>query len=161
MRFCVPLVPLIPLLSLGLGSIGCLDVLDPLDPMVGAPLAERCANQDSDPDTPVSFSQDIMPIIRGETASPGCSCHIPTDPNPIGFEQTGLDLSSYRGLRNGGTNSQSSIVVEGEPCSSVVWQKVSPGPPFGSRMPFDGPPFLDQATRTLLADWIAEGARDN
>ncbi len=136
---------------------GCLDALDP---NVGEPLVERCVNQDSDPGTDLSFTNDILPIFLGERG-PGCNCHIPTDPNPIGFEQTGLDLSSYRGLRNGGINSQSSIVVEREPCSSVVWQKISPGPPFGSRMPFNGPPFLDLQTRTLISDWIAEGAIDN
>ena len=141
--------------------VGCLDVVDPLDPMVGDPLAPRCSNVDSDPATSVSFSQDVQPILTGQTNSPGCGCHLPTAPDPIGLEETGLDLSSYEGLVAGGVNSLSGVIVPGSPCDSLLWQKVSPGPPFGARMPFNGPPFLDAPTRQLLADWIAEGARDN
>lgn len=140
---------------------GCYDAISDLDPGVGGPLAPRCANQDSDPDTDVSFANQILPVLKKQGVAVGCTCHQPTDPNPIGFEQTGLNLSSYSALLRGGNNSQSSIVVPGQPCDSVLWQKVSPGPPFGSRMPFSGPPFLDEATRQLIADWIAEGARDN
>lgn len=150
---------LIPLASIGLMS--CLDAVDAFDPEVGAAIAPRCVNDDSNPDEDVSFSEDILPIFKGEVAPVGCSCHQPNEPNPIGFEQTGLDLSSFAGVRAGGANSLTTIVVEGAPCDSIIWQKVSPGPPFGSRMPFDGPPFLTDELRRLLADWIAEGARDN
>lgn len=143
------------------GLVACLDAVGPFDPMTGNALVDRCVNDDSDPDTDVSFAQDIQPIFLGQTEQPGCGCHIPTNPNPIGFEQSGLDLSSYSGVRTGGNNSLAGAIIEGAPCDSVLWQKVSPGPPFGSRMPFDGPPFLDEATRRLIADWIAEGARDN
>lgn len=151
----------LPVLVLGVALTGCLDAIDPLDPMVGDPLAARCANVDSDPDNEVSFLLDVQPILLGETSQPGCGCHLPASNEPIGFEQTGLDLSSYEGLRAGGVNSLTGIVVPGAPCDSLLWQKVSPGPPFGSRMPFNGPPFLDAATRQLISDWIAEGARDN
>ena len=147
--------------ALVVGTAACLDLVDPLDPQVGDPLAPRCANEDSDPDNDVSFARDIAPIFRGQTPSVGCGCHIPTDPDPIGIEETGLDLSTYNGVRAGGTNSLTSIVVPGAPCDSVLWQKISPGPPFGSRMPFDGPPFVNETTRQLISDWIAEGARDN
>jgi hypothetical protein len=37
-------------------------------------------------------------------------------------------------------------------------QKIAEGPPFGSRMPLDGPPYLDEERQAVLADWIAEGA---
>ncbi len=137
---------------------GCLDALDP---QVGLPLVDRCVNQDSDPRNEVSFSRDILPIFKKEAGPVGCTCHQPTDPNPLGFEQTGLDLSSYTGLRAGGSNSMASIVIPGQPCESILWQKISPGPPFGARMPFSGPPFLSDAQRRLIADWIAEGAHAN
>lgn len=143
-----------------LGS-GCYTEIDALDPKVGEPLADRCTNEDSDANADVSFSRDVLPIFTGEAGPVGCSCHQPSDPNPIGLEQTGLDLSGYGGVRAGGVNSMASIVVPGSPCDSILWQKISPGPPFGSRMPFNGPPFLDAATRRLIADWIAEGALDN
>jgi hypothetical protein len=140
-------------------ATGCLGVLDP---MVGEPLAERCANVDSDPDREVSFARDVQPILLDMVeAQPGCSCHLPGAEDPIGLEETGLDLSRYEGLIKGGKNSLGGVVVPGAPCESVIWQKISAGPPFGARMPFNGPPFLDEATRQLISDWIAEGARDN
>jgi hypothetical protein len=36
-----------------------------------------------------------------------------------------------------------------------------PTPPFGSRMPYNGPPFYSPEDRAVLRDWIAEGARNN
>ena len=140
---------------------GCLDAVDALDPDVGQPIAPRCVNQDSDPDDTVSFSRDVLPIFRVEAGPVGCACHQPTDPNPIGLEQTGLNLGSYDSLRAGGQNSGAQIILDGLPCDSILWQKISPGPPFGARMPFNGPPFLSDDDRRLIADWIAEGARDN
>lgn len=143
-----------------LGGVACLGV-GPFDPQVGDPQFAQCSSVDSDPDTDMSYAQDIRPIFLDDTAAPGCSCHQPGTSDPIGLLETGLDLSTYAGLRAGGINSQTAIIVDGDPCNSVLWQKLSPGPPFGSRMPFDGPPFLDEATRQTIADWIAEGARDN
>jgi cytochrome c len=143
-------------------ATGCFGAVDPIDPKVGQPISSRCVNQDSDPNHDVSFKNQILPILRKDMGIPvGCPCHQPTDMNPIGFEQTGLDLSTYQSLLRGGNNSHSTIVVPGQPCSSVVWQKISPGPPFGARMPFSGPPFLSDAARQLISDWIAEGARDD
>jgi hypothetical protein len=40
-------------------------------------------------------------------------------------------------------------------------QKLESTPPFGSRMPLDGPPYLEDAEVLLIRDWIAEGALDN
>lgn len=134
---------------------------DYFDPQVGDPLVERCANDDSDPDNDVSFSREILPVFKKQNVPVGCGCHQPSDPNPIGLEQGGLELSGYDALLRGGNNSQATIVVPGQPCDSVLWQKISAGPPFGARMPFNGPPFLDDETRQKFADWIAEGARDN
>jgi hypothetical protein len=142
-------------------SAGCLDKVDVLDPEVGDPLSDRCVNSDSDPDDEISFARDVLPIFRVQAGPIGCACHQPSDPNPIGLEQTGLNLSTYAGARAGGINSGASAIIAGAPCDSILWQKISPGPPFGARMPFNGPPFLDADTRRLIADWIAEGARDN
>lgn len=141
--------------------VACLGTLDFVDPEVGAPLADRCTNADSEIGRDVSFKNDVLPILKGQAGPVGCSCHQPTAPDPIGFEQTGLDLSSYAGLRAGGGRSSATIVIPGRPCESVFWQKMSAGPPFGSRMPFNGPPFVPEEQRRLIADWIAEGARDN
>jgi hypothetical protein len=132
-----------------------------LEPATGPLVNTVCENGDSDLGVSVSFQRDIRPIFQGETSNPGCACHLPEEPDPIGLEISSLSLGSYSELLAGGANSRDDIVIPGQPCDSVLWQKVSPGPPFGGRMPFDAPPFLSERARTLLADWIAEGALDN
>ena len=139
------------------GGSGCGE----LDPDVGPRRAASCRNEDGNPVRRVSFREDVQPIFRGEDGPVGCRCHLPSEPDPIGFEIGGLDLSTFSSLLAGGTNSGSDIVVPGEPCRSILFLKMGPTPPFGSRMPFDGPPVLDPARRQLIADWIAEGADDN
>lgn len=138
-------------------GVGC----GALDPEVGPPVNEPCLDMDSDPNRDVSFRADLLPLFMGTEAGPGCSCHQPTAPDPIGFEIAGLDLSSYAGLRRGGTRAQSDIVIAEEPCRSILYLKTGPAPPFGSRMPFDGPPLLSTEQRQMIADWIAEGAEDD
>lgn len=142
---------------LGLAPAGCTS----LEPDVGPPLRDLCVNEDSDAETDVSFSGDIMPMIFNDENLACNDCHTPGGQTPIGLEVGGLDLSNRTTLLAGGVVSGVDIVVPGQPCDSVLVQKVSAGPPFGSRMPLDGPPFLDAAQRQLLSDWIAEGARDN
>ena len=130
-----------------------------LEPDVGAPIAERCSDEDTDPSTSVSFATDIAPILLRETA--GCSpCHDPRNDGAVGFQSAGLDVTSHAALLRGGFNSKTTIVTPGKPCESVLYLKVSPGPPFGSRMPLDGPPFLSGLELRLVHDWIAEGAKD-
>lgn len=138
-------------------SSGCLDALEP---EVGPPVRDICRNQDSDPDTDVSFSADIL---AGIFARPGSchDCHLPGAATPIGVEIGGLDLGSRATLLAGGTVSGADIVIPGQPCESILWQKVTAGPPFGARMPASGPPFLTPEQVQLISDWIAEGARDN
>lgn len=128
-----------------------------LAPDVGGPLQDRCLNEDSDPDSEVSFVADIGPILT-RACRP---CHEPGGANAIGFEIGGLDLTSHDGLVAGGASSGASIITAGQPCDSVLVQKLSAGPPFGSRMPFNGPPFLASEDLRQVRDWIAEGALDN
>ncbi len=131
---------------------GCLDTIGP---DVGAPLSARCVSDDSDPGKDVSFRHDIQPIF----ALKCFNCHTPGGPTPIGFEVGRLDLSSYDSLRAGGAVSGANIVVPGDPCASVLYQKLSPGPPFGSRMPLGA--VLGDAQLQIVHDWLAEGALDN
>ncbi len=127
---------------------------DGADPGVdGATPASGCDNSDSDPTVAVSFALDIRPLM---TRSPGgCSpCH-------LGRITSGLDLSSYQSLRRGGINTGTKIVVDNDPCTSILPQKLGRTPPFGSRMPFNGPPYFTADERQLVRDWIAEGALNN
>ena len=67
-----------------------------------------------------------------------------------------LSVSSYEGVMAGGTSGESV-----SPCdcdSSLLWQKLRPDPPFGGRMPDDGPPYLSEPEIALICDWIDEGA---
>jgi hypothetical protein len=70
-------------------------------------------------------------------------------------------MSSLTAMRRGGATSGSKIIVAGDPCSSVLAQKLSSAPPYGARMPLVGPPFWTDDEQQLLRDWIAEGAKPN
>jgi hypothetical protein len=107
---------------------------------------------DSNPDVAVSFAHDIRPLT---TRSPGgCSCHQAST-------TSGFNLGSYDSLRRGGANSGTKIIVAGKPCESILVQKLGLAPPFGARMPYNGPPYLSATELQLVRDWIAEGALDN
>jgi hypothetical protein len=134
---------------------GCAQLIEP---EVGPPARAACSDVDSDPEHDVSFAQDVGGIIDEYHCR---DCHTPGGKTPIGLEVGGLDLSSYDTLRVGGTRSGAAIIVPAMPCSSVLLQKVSAGPPFGARMPLDGPTYLEADDLQLISDWIAEGARDN
>jgi hypothetical protein len=125
----------------------------PVDGGLGSETTLGCSDTPSDPSVTVSFGNDIRPLML---MSPGgCSpCH-------IGRITSGLDLSSYDSMRRGGTISGSNIIIPMMPCESILPEKLSPTPPFGSRMPFNGPPYFSTAQLQLVRDWIAEGALDN
>lgn len=128
--------------------------LGPLEPDVGEPIAGLCKNEDSDPDVDISFKEDVLPLLQM-----GCGCH---DPKKGGsaIETVGFSVENYAKIRRGGVNTGGAIVVDHEPCSSLLLQKLSEAPPFGSRMPTFGP-YFTREEMVILHDWIAEGARDN
>jgi hypothetical protein len=139
-------------------SLASLTSCAALEPDVGLPLAGTCDDRDSDPAVRISYTRQIRPLIDRSVA--GCGCHLPSPGGPgPGTRLGGLDLSSLASLRKGGFSGLQ-IVVEGEPCASLLYQKVSLAPPFGSRMPLGGPPFLTAAELQLLHDWLSEGAGD-
>lgn len=139
-------------------ATGCVDALAP---DVGPPLRAVCTDADSDPATAVSYQRDLVDGIFRRADLDCVHCHTAAGDSPLGLFVGGLDLGSYAGLRQGGAQAGAAVVVPGRPCQSVLYRKVVPGPPFGGRMPLDGPPFLAAADVQLIVDWIAEGARDN
>jgi len=52
------------------------------------------------------------------------------------------------------------LVAPGSPDTSYIWAKVAPEHEerIGSRMPRDGPPYLDEMQLDDIQSWIAEGA---
>jgi hypothetical protein len=121
-------------------------------PDVGRRLVSRCDPSDSDPSVDVSFARDVHPLMTRTVC--GCNCH-------LGKSTSGLDLSSYAALRRGGINSGSELIVPHDPCNSILVQKIGETPPFGARMPLNGPPHYAPEEVQLVHDWIAEGAEDN
>jgi hypothetical protein len=126
-----------------------------LEPDVGPALAGQCDPSDSDPDVDVDFGRDIRPLFDRPGNMGGCSCH---GTGGTGQQLSGFDMSSMGSIRRGGEVSGQRIVVPGDPCNSVLVQKLSAAPPIGARMPLSGPPFFSDAELQLVQDWIAEGA---
>lgn len=137
------------------GITGC---IDGWTPDVGPPLRAVCADVDSDPATAVSYQRDIAVGIFARPDLNCIKCHSAGGESPIGLLVGGLDLATYEGLRHGGAQAGADVVIPGQPCESALYRKVVEGPPFGARMPLDGPPFLTTADVQQIVDWIAEGA---
>jgi hypothetical protein len=129
-----------------------------IDPQVGDLVAD-CSDADSNPGAPVSFKDQIRPLIAGLTPGvKGCNtCHYPGVGTQAGLLQSGLDLSSLGTLRAGGRVTGGGVVVPGSPCKSGIVKKLRGVAP-GARMPKDGP-FWTPEQIQLLKDWIAEGAK--
>lgn len=149
---------LFPVLAFGTLLVSCVEAYEP---DVGSLQNAPCSNEDTDPDVDVSFRDEILPLVLNPEPLGCLQCHAPNAPTSFGFEVSGLDLSSLDTARRGGRNSDGIAIVPGQPCESVLYQKVSPGPPFGARMPLGGPPYLSESLLQLIHDWIAEGANDN
>jgi hypothetical protein len=134
-------------------GVGCGE----LDPEVGAVREGAseggiCADGDSDPTQAVTFSD-----VRELVFEPKCSCHVIA--GGLGQTVGGLDLSDFDAIMGGGVRSQGRAAVAGDPCASVIVQKTGNDTvPFGARMPLSGGT-LDVASRQLIIDWIAEGAK--
>jgi hypothetical protein len=130
------------LLSLLLGLAGCSDGGN--DPAVPV---------DDPGGTAVSYATDVQPIW---------------DANCLGCHSAGgsggLDLRAAVGraalVNAAATGYSGSRVVPGAPHTSVLYQKIEGDPATGARMPFGGAA-LSAGERSLIHDWIEQGALDN
>jgi len=96
--------------------------------------------------TEKSFSADILPIFSGA----GCTgCH---------GGNGGLTVTSVASLLAGGDHGPA--IIAGNADGSNLIRKLSPTPPFGSRMPLGGP-YLSDTTISAIRAWINEGAKNN
>ena len=128
------------------------------DPDVGELLAGGCKPGDSDPEIEVSYGRDVQPLFDRSSMEGGCGCH---NSGGVGVQLSGFDMSSLPTMRKGGATSGAKIIVAGDPCGSVLLQKVGSSPAIGARMPLGGPPFWTAEEQLILHEWIAEGAKDN
>jgi hypothetical protein len=99
----------------------------------------------------MSFKEDVFPIFKGRCID----CH---QPGGQGYEQSGLDLSTYEGVMKG--TKYGPIVVPGDPDSSnLMWLldwRASPE----LRMPH-GKKKLSTCDRDAIRSWIFQGATNN
>ena len=134
------------LFILSLLIVGCSDSGD-------APTSPNTGSGGTTVDS-VSFDLDIFPLI----ASHNClnsGCH------GTGSSSGGMTLGSgtYTNIINA-SGDHGPIIVPGNANSSNMYLKLSPTPPFGSRMPLTGSPFTSTQL-DLLKRWIDQGALDN
>lgn len=93
---------------------------------------------------------DVAPIFAQRCAK----CH--TEKGLMGPAPEGLLLTSHAATLDAADRAR---VVPGNPGASELLRRIR-----GSalpRMPFDGPPWLDDAQISLIERWIAQGARDS
>jgi len=92
---------------------------------------------------------DVAPIF----ARSCIECH--SDNSRLGAPPEGLRLDSLENVLAGGDRL---AILPGNLAMSEVWRRITGHAQ--PRMPFDGPPWLDDNQIRLIADWIAEGAPD-
>jgi hypothetical protein len=115
-----------------------------------------CPGSLEDPGRFVVESEAGCPDIPTQVFLPDCAgsgCHSASS------AQGGLDLESPDVASRlvgvpamGGTGV---LVDPTDPAASVLYEKLTPKPPFGVRMPFVGPP-LDGPTMSCVLDWISQ-----
>jgi hypothetical protein len=106
----------------------------------------------------MSFRRHVLPILRRRCLP----CHASESNNP-----SELSLDSLQLIMVGGLHGAS--IHPGRPESSSLYQKLSPDPPFGKRMPISprkksngpGDSPLPTAEIRIIGEWINQGARDN
>ena len=105
------------------------------------------------PMDPVSFSQDILPLLTRSCSGSGCH---------IGQTTNGVNLSSYAQVKSSqGFQYGGAIVVDSSSSTSPLVNKIkSESPQFGSRMPLGRNP-LSSVDIAMIEAWINDGAKDN
>ena len=133
-------------LSPKLRVAAALSVVALLGASMELPLSQACAAE-----AQVSFSEDILPLLKWRCAS----CH---QRGAEGYQASGLDLTSYQGLMKG--TKFGPMVVPGDPETSNLMMlldwRVAPA----IRMPH-GKKQLSTCDRASIRTWIRQGAKDN
>jgi hypothetical protein len=99
----------------------------------------------------ITFNNFVGPLFVASCDGPGCHNSIPGVGN--------FSVVNYVEVVNGG--SAGTGIVAGDTANSIVYQKLLNPPPFGSRMPLDGPPFFAQSTLDSIVMWILDGAPES
>ena len=117
---------------------------------------ERQTKEGGDGGSPVSFKNDVAPIVQKHCLP----CHAEENFNP-----SELSLDSYNNVMAGGKHGVP--VVPGKASESIIVQKIESDPPFGDQMPLarkknPGPPnkLTPEEVETIKL-WINQGAKNN
>lgn len=110
---------------------------------------------------------EIYPLIFPNPTNPRCdNCHsMPPSDISNGKLYTGMDQATAHAALVGKASTSRKcmgrmIVAPGQPEMSLLWQKLGPNPPCGSRMPLGGAPLSDENMEKVRS-WIAAGAQNN
>lgn len=128
-----------------------------------------CSNNDDSamgPDNSDQQQPDLSSFseIQDQVFTQSCAisgCHLGSSA-PFGLDLS--EANAYGNLVNVASGEKPSLlrVKPGQPDSSYLIMKLRGDPGIsGSRMPANGPPFLEEATVDSIAAWIREGAMNN
>ena len=104
---------------------------------------------------PQSFANDIHPILLANCATQGC--HAGQNPS------SGYNQSTYAGVRAGGVNYGTNVVIAGDSTNSGIMKELR-GTGIVGRMPFGGPYASTGLPDTMIVKiglWIQQGAQNN
>jgi mono/diheme cytochrome c family protein len=101
---------------------------------------------------PASFTEDVLPVFLGRCVS----CH--SAPTGEGFQASGLDLTSYKGVMAG--TKFGPMIIPGDPDSSNLMRLLDWRTSAQLRMPHNRKQ-LSSCDRNAIRAWIRQGARDN
>lgn len=99
----------------------------------------------------VSFTEDVYPVLELRCLE----CH---QPGGSGYENSGLDLRTYKGLMKG--TKHGPIVVPGSAFTSNLIAVIDGRTDASLRMPHNRKR-MSKCERLLLRFWVSQGARDN
>lgn len=99
----------------------------------------------------VSWKLDVQPILQARCVD----CH---KPGGAGWDASGLDLTTYKGLMTG--TKHGPIVVPGDTLSSNLLVLVEGRADPKVRMPHGQRPLLKQQIE-IIRLWVKQGAKDN
>jgi uncharacterized membrane protein len=100
---------------------------------------------------PVSFSEDVQPILQQRCAM----CH---QAGAEGFVKSGFDLTSYDGLMKG--TKHGAMITPGDPVTSNLMVLVEGKADKSLQMPH-GKKKLSSCDRDTIRKWIKQGAKNN
>ncbi|MEW6051463.1 MAG: Calx-beta domain-containing protein [Candidatus Zixiibacteriota bacterium] len=108
--------------------------------------------------TGVSFINEVKPILEANCALTGCHVNA--------TRAGGFTMQNASGIVASDTvrwavGNNGRIVIFFQAAQSNLYLKTTDTPPFGSRMPANGPPYLDLTQQAKIRDWIAQGAPNN